>query len=204
MLALVALAAAALGARWAARDRFSVRHTAAVFSRVDGARYRVHGAGPEAAAASDTLATLNGRAVAVLRRLRDTYVRGAAGTFRQRRAAARLLARYDPDSLAENSPRDPSGDTSYTINKGELIALCLRERAEGAPLHDIDVLTFVALHEMAHLATDAVDHPAEFWATFRFLLEEAEAAGVYTSPDFAARPRAYCGLSINYNPRWDN
>ena len=56
---------------------------------------------------------------------------------------------------------------------------------------------------MSHIAIDAVDHPPEFWATFRFLLEEAEAAGLYWSPDFARAPQRYCGVDVDYNPRWD-
>jgi hypothetical protein len=126
-------------------------------------------------------------------------------------AAARMLARYDPDSLVENSPRDPSGDTSYCIDKGAVLALCLRERdpaESGDPavhdFHDLDTLTFVALHELAHMAVDELDHTPGFWAAFRFVLEVAESEGVYTSPDFEAAPRRYCGMTIDYSPRWDD
>jgi hypothetical protein len=191
-------------------DHFTIRQTRPVLSSVDGVRYRVHEAhtGPERAA--DTLARLNRRVVELMRALRARYVRGADGTPAERAAAARLLARYNPDNLVENSPRDPTGDTAYTMDKGAVIALCLRERdpaAGGDPLaydiHDLGTLTFVTLHEMAHIAINEIDHPAVFWSAFRFLLEEAERAGIYRSPDFAASPRDYCGVHINYNPRMD-
>ena len=144
---------------------------------------------------------------------RERLPRRRCGAARPERrdAVARLLARYNPDNLAENSPKDPSGDTSYTIDKGAIVAICLRERdpaASGDPaaydIHDLDTLTFVTLHEMAHIAIEDVDHPKRFWSAFRFLLEEAEEGGVYRSPDFAAAPRYYCGVTIDYNPRYDS
>jgi len=194
-------------------DRFTIEQTSEFVSRVDGMRYRVHGghAGPQRAA--DALAALNGRVIDLMRYLRGRYLRGgAAGDLypERREAVRRLLERYNPDNLAENSPKDPSGDTSYTLDKGAIVAICLRERdpaASGDPavhdIHDLDTLTFVTLHEMAHIAIDDVDHPPRFWSAFRFLLEEAEAAGIYASPDYARAPRQYCGVKIDYNPRRD-
>lgn len=194
-------------------DRFTIEHTRPVTSHVDGLRYRVHEAhagrnGPDKAA--DTLATINGRLIDVMRYLRDKYLRGPDGAAypARRAAAARLLARYNPDNLAENSPRDPSGDTAYSQNKGAVVALCIRERGAAdptaPPIHDLRTLMFVALHEMSHIAIDAVDHPKEFWQTFRFLLESAEEAGIYHSPDFAQEPKVYCGVKVDYNPRFDS
>jgi len=193
-------------------DHFTIEHTRPVVSHVDGMSYRVHEGhvGPDKAA--DTLAIINGRVIDVMRHLRARYTRGSDGDAypARREAVARLLARYNPDNLAENSPKDPSGDTSYTLDKGAVVALCLRERDPttiGDPrvhdIHDLDTLMFVTLHEMGHIAIDDIDHPPRFWSAFRFLLEAAEEAGVYTSADYAARPRSYCGVRIDYNPRYD-
>ena len=112
-------------------------------------------------------------------------------------AVMKLLARYNPGSLVENSPHNPEGETSYALDKGREIAMCLRDKNSGE-LHDLDTLTFVALHEITHIAIDAADHPAEFWDTFRKILIAAEP--IYISPDFAASPQPYCGLMIDYNP----
>lgn len=212
--AVVILAAYYGGRALASRDRFTVQATSPVVSSLDGRAYRVHGSltgagnGPDRAA--DTLAALNGRIIALLRHLRARYVRGKSGGADRRAAVARLLARYNPDNLTENSPKDPSGDTSYSLNKGALVALCIRERdpaESGDPLvhdiHEMSTLTFVSIHEMAHLAIDEFDHPRKFWSAFRFLLEEAADAGIYVSPDFAASPRSYCGMRIDYNPAYD-
>lgn len=193
-------------------DHFTIEQTHEVVSHIDGLNYRVHGshAGPQQAA--DTLATLNGRIIDLMRYFRGRYLRGADGDLypERREAVRRLLERYNPDNLAENSPKDPSGDTSYTLDKGAIVAICLRERdpaASGDPhahdIHDLDTLTFVTLHEMTHIAIDDIDHPPRFWSAFRFILEGAEDAGVYTSPQYAQAPRQYCGVNIDYNPRFD-
>jgi hypothetical protein len=210
---LAAIAAYRLGRRALGLDRFAIGRTRPVVSRVDGLRYRVHEGHAGPGRAADVMAEINARIIGVMRYLRNRYVHGPDGLAHpaRRAAAERLLARYNPEHLAENSPRDPSGDTSYTLDKGALVALCLRERdprASGDPrvhdFHDLDTLTFVALHEMAHIAIDDVDHPKRFWQAFRFILESAEAAGVFTSTDYARHPRTYCGIPVDYNPRFDS
>lgn len=194
-------------------DHFTIEHTRPVLSQVDGVKYRVHEDHNGAQRAADMLARLNAKTVDLMRALRARYVRGPDGdAFPERREAVEhLLSRYNPDNLAENSPKDPSGDTSYTLDKGAVVAICLRRRGPsptGDPraddIHDLDTLFFVTLHEMAHIAIDDIDHPKRFWSAFRFLLEAAEEAGVYQSPDFARAPRSYCGVTIDYNPRFDS
>lgn len=199
-----------------ARARFTISRTRPRVSRVDGGAYRVHEEHAEPDRAADRLAALNGRVIELLRHLRskDWFPRINSGAEaekmrRRREAARRLLANYSPDALAENSPRDPSRDTSYVVDKGVLVAVCLRDRDDpAAPLHDLETLTFVTLHEMAHIALAPDpgardDHPPVFWAAFRWLLEEAEEARIFVSPDYARSPRRYCGVTINYSPRWD-
>ena len=141
-----------------------------------------------------------------MRHLRDKYLRGPlAGRAPPARAQAvrRLLARYNPDNLAENSPRDPEGDTSYTVDKGGVLALCLRERAGSDALHDLETLTFVTFHELAHIAIEEVDHPPRFWQAFKFLLAEGAEAGLLAGVDYGRRPVKYCGLAVDYNPLYD-
>ncbi len=205
VLAIIAAAAAGYGARYLyLKMRFSV-HNANTVVAADGQAYRVHAAA-DSAEAAHTLAEINHRLTAVMRAVRAEY-RGAIGPRGE--ATRRLLASYDPSVLVENSPKDPSGDTSYVIDKGARMALCLRDKdPRSGRLHDINVLTFVALHELAHVAAPddplAADpeHPPVFWATFKWLLAEAEALG-YHSPRFAERPQVYCGKKVEYNPLHD-
>ena len=72
--------------------------------------------------------------------------------YARRAAVELLLARYNQDNLAENSPRDPTGDTAYSLNKGAIVAICLRDRTRPDSIHDIEILTFVTLHDMPHIA----------------------------------------------------
>jgi hypothetical protein len=190
-------------------DRFTIEQTRPLTSQVDGLRYRVHEGHAGSQRAADTLATLNARVIDLLRSLRARYARGPAGAAHpaRREAVARLLARYNPDHLAENSPENPLGESSYVEGKGNVVALCLRTRGSAGDedgIHDLSILFFVTLHEMGHVATDEIGHPPRFWSTFRFLLEEAELAGLYASPDFAAMPAEYCGVRVDFNPRWDS
>mgnify|MGYP000978029137 FL=1 len=40
--------------------------------------------------------------------------------------------------------------TSFSVNKGEELSICLNSRKTGE-LHDINLLMYVIIHEMAHL-----------------------------------------------------
>ena len=118
-------------------------------------------------------------------------------------AVTKILQRYNPDNLVENSPKDKE-DTSYTLNKGSTIAFCLREKGKNNTLHDINTLIFVAVHELAHIAIDDNEHPPKFWKMFKLLLQEAEEGNIYKSQDYKKNPVNYCGMQVNYNPLYDN
>lgn len=110
--------------------------------------------------------------------------------------------RSDPARFIEATP--DSEHTSYSVNKGESIHMCLRQR-EGIneSLVDQNVMTFVALHELAHVCTESIGHGPDFWNNFGWLLKEAEAAELYKYTDFQAHPVSYCGVYITDSPRYD-
>jgi hypothetical protein len=82
--------------------------------------------------------------------------------------------------------------------------MCLRQRdGPDESLVDENVMTFVALHEMAHVCTESVGHGPDFWNNFGWLLKEAEAIGIYKYTDFSAHPVGYCGVYITDSPRYD-
>ncbi len=212
VLLIVVVVGSAAYERWRRGDRFTLDQTREVRAASDGLPYRVHTAHGGAEAAAETMAELNRRAVEVLRHLRRKYAQGPGGEAFPARAhaARRLLGLYNPDNLAENSPRDPEGDTSYTIDKGAILALCLREKDPAGgrhpldhEIHDLETLTFVTLHELTHIAIEDVDHPPRFWQAFRFVLEEAVEAGVLRGVDYRRSPTVYCGMTIDYNPLYD-
>ena len=191
------------------KDKFSLRDAREVQSSIDGLKYKVHLTHGEAARAADVMAILNARSIRLLAHLKKKY--GEPGRYPERHAATkRLLARYNPDHLAENSPRDPDGDTSYTINKGHIVALCLREKdpsRTGLPgvhdFHNFETLTFVTFHELAHIAVAATGHPPEFWQAFKFLIQDAIEAGILKGVNYSEHSEMYCGMNINYTPLFD-
>lgn len=99
----------------------------------------------------------------------------------------------------EESP-DEKDTTSYTINKGDLMALCLRKQQDGRPFHDENTLLFVIIHEMSHIASISEGHNQEFIDNFRFLLHEATLLGYYTPVNYRNSPITYCGLKVTNNP----
>jgi hypothetical protein len=108
----------------------------------------------------------------------------------------------NPERFSEATP--DAEHTSYSVNKGEKVHLCLRQR-EGSneSLVDENVMVFVAIHEMAHIVTPSVGHEPEFWNNFAWLLKQAEANDIYSYQNFKAHPVSYCGLQITDSPSYD-
>ena len=113
----------------------------------------------------------------------------------------RLVEGFNPKKISETLPT--SELTAYSENKGEKLAFCLNTTKEGNRLIDLSTLTFVALHELSHIMTESVGHKQEFWQNFKFLLENAKAAGIYNPVDYKKNPKEYCGMKINDNPYYD-
>jgi|TARA_B110001450_G_scaffold212532_1_gene204538 hypothetical protein len=107
----------------------------------------------------------------------------------------RLAKNYRENSLKEGV--DDPRYTSYSINKGEEIVLCLRNKNI---LMDINTMMFVVLHELSHLASESIGHTDEFWTNFRWILEESINIGIYTHQEFSKKPIEYCGMSITSSP----
>ena len=98
----------------------------------------------------------------------------------------------------EEAPNDDG--SSYTINKGDLVALCLRHKQEGHPFHDYNTLLFVIIHEMAHIASISEGHNSEFITNFKWLLKEAKIFGYYEPVNYQTSPMTYCGVKVTNNP----
>ena len=118
-----------------------------------------------------------------------------------------LKDQYQIDNIYEISPLNPSGSTSYTENKGEKLVLCLRDKkpnAEGQhEFHDINTLMFVVLHELTHIMNDRWGHKMQYWKLFKFVLKNADEAGIYNPVNYREQPITYCGMNITYNPFHD-
>jgi len=113
----------------------------------------------------------------------------------------RLVEGFNPKKICETLPT--SELTAYSENKGEKLAFCLNKSKNGTKLIDINTLTFVSLHELSHIATKSVGHNQEFWQNFKWILESAKEAGIYSPIDYKKYPEEYCGMTINDNPYYD-
>jgi len=110
----------------------------------------------------------------------------------------RLIRKFNPDRISESLRG--SKYTSYSINKGEKIVLCLRSKDMSQRLTDINTLMFVTLHELAHIMTISIGHTKEFWSNFKFILKIAVQLGVYDNVDYSKSPQPYCGIEVNDSP----
>ena len=107
----------------------------------------------------------------------------------------RLKENFKPDNIREGI--DDPKYTSYSINKGEQIVLCLRTNNK---LMDINTMMFVVLHELAHICTISIGHTKEFWTNFKWILEESINIGIYKKQDFKLNNVEYCGMTITGSP----
>lgn len=109
----------------------------------------------------------------------------------------RLKKRYKPSALCELV--DKSVYTAYNINKGEEIAICIRDK-NNVIIEDMNSCMFIIIHELAHIMTITEQHTPEFWDNMRKLLEKAEECNVYTPIDYSKNPTYYCNQTIQETP----
>ena len=110
----------------------------------------------------------------------------------------RMINNFNPDNLSESTHDNKY--TSYSVNKGEKIVFCLRSKDEKQKLVDLNIMMFVALHELAHTMTKSVGHTPEFWNNFRILLRNARKLGIYKRVNYNEKPVEYCGTKITDDP----
>jgi predicted metal-dependent hydrolase len=102
----------------------------------------------------------------------------------------------DRTLIYENDPK--SDLTSFSVNKGEEIAFCLKSKKTG-DIHDVNLIMYVALHEMAHIACPEIGHGELFKKIFKFLTEQAIELGIYKYDDYDSKPVEYCGMMLSSN-----
>jgi hypothetical protein len=92
---------------------------------------------------------------------------------------------------------DPSSQlTSYSVNKGEELSFCLKSKKTNQ-LHDLNLLMYVAIHEMAHVACPEIGHGKLFQKIFKKLAEEAVKINIYKKVNYSDNPVEYCGMILS-------
>ncbi len=166
-----------------------------VKSKVDGNYYRVRDL-PDKQQAADLMAKVYQK---ILR-----FYNYLVATFPDKPQIIQLKQNFKPDPKRLSEATPDADHTSYSINKGEAVHLCLRQRSgPDESLVNENIMFFVALHEMGHMITKSIGHEPEFWNNFGWLLKQAEEQGYYRYQNFAAQPVSYCGVRITDEPKYD-
>ena len=110
----------------------------------------------------------------------------------------RMNKKFNADNISESG--QSSQYTSYSVNKGEKIVFCIRQKDENQSFVDLNTMTFVAIHELAHVMSKSVGHTDEFWKNFKLLLQEAINIGIYDKENYSQSPKDYCGIKVTDSP----
>lgn len=112
----------------------------------------------------------------------------------------RLKERAHLVVMSENNGKGK--DTSYSVNKGDELVICLRSKIDYDKFHDINIIEYVVLHEISHIASPVYEenhnnHGPIFKKTFAFIANVAIETGYYKKINFKENPEEYCGITIN-------
>ena len=109
----------------------------------------------------------------------------------------RIDDKIDKMNLYENIDYK-SDTTSYTINKGQEMAVCLRSKNDKK-IHDINEIMYVIIHEISHIACPELGHTKLFLKINKYFLQKSIEAQIYIYDDYAKNPIEYCGIEIDNN-----
>jgi hypothetical protein len=157
-----------------------------IISKIDNRNYEVQ-IKDDSNEAADLIANVREKLITLVNHMYKTYPSNDK--------VIRLKKNFNPDVIKEGI--DNPNYTSYTVNKGEEIILCLRTDGK---LVDINILTFVCIHELSHIGNETIGHDEPFWDFFKELLIEAINIGVYIKYDYKNNPIKYCGMNITDSP----
>lgn len=111
-----------------------------------------------------------------------------------------IIDKYKKENMIENSTNDTTL-TSFVTDKGKLFAICTRLSSGTGRHHDLELLKFIALHELSHIANSlpgTENHGDEFWKTFKLIHKEALENGLCTNIRTKSGTITYCnGLVLN-------
>jgi len=170
-------------------DAFNLK---CIVSDVDGNKYCVRERA-KLQLAADLLARVTNKLKQLVKYMGETYP--------ERENVKRLVKGFNPKKINEILPT--SSYTAYSENKGEKLAFCTTTTKKGDKLIDDNTLTFVGIHEIAHIMTKSIGHTKEFWQNMKYLLKNAAKMGIYTPIDYKRKPKEYCGMKITDNPYYD-
>lgn len=136
--------------------------------------------------------------LALLRTKLEKICKAMKNKYPDDKDVERMNERFNPDNITETAKNNQY--TSYSVNKGEKVVFCIRQKDDAESIVDENTLTFVAIHELAHIMTVSVGHTKEFWDNFKKLLQEAVELKIYIKEDYNNNPKEYCGIKVSDSP----
>jgi hypothetical protein len=158
-------------------------------STVDNQEYFVRNVDDKSIAAN-TLATIKNNIKKLV-----LYLKNNISQYEKEKEYINNLVKRTKQINIMETPEDEK-NTSYTINKGEKIFICLRSKLLSE-IHDINTIMYVVIHELAHVACPEYGHTPLFKKIFIFLLNVSHKINIYTPIDYRKNPQDYCGMTIN-------
>jgi hypothetical protein len=159
-----------------------------VKSEIDNLEYKVRNLNDKTAAAN-TLSVIRSNLMRLVNYLEEKYP--------EKENVELLVKRFNPNNISEGT--SDKTQTSLTVDKGKQIIFCLRSRKAETEnqIHNINILMYVAIHELAHIMSKSTHHTPEFMDNFFFLLKEASKIGIYNTEILEGGKQEYCGLEID-------
>ena len=165
-----------------AAGRFSLKDDRVLVEAYDGRHYLVRDI-PQKAETANMMAKMNEKVNILFKNLREGNEKAVM--------VARLTSRFRPEVLSEG--RLEKKLTSYTVNKGEKLVMCMRKRDGTDALFPENVLFSVLLHELAHIASLSEGHGKEFQENLAFLTGKAQKLGLQRKEQVNLD---YCGIPL--------
>ncbi len=85
--------------------------------------------------------------------------------------------------------------TSYSVNKGEELVFCIRDR-KRYKIQPINEILYVAIHEIGHIGSPEVGHTKLFHDINIYLLKKAIKYKLYNYIDYNINNKEYCGMIL--------
>ena len=154
-------------------------------STIDGKSYKVQD-GPDMQIRVDSLAILNDKLNTIVNNLKNSNSNSYA--------VQKLIKNWDRGVTIKEIGKMET-DAAYVINK-QYMSFCLRDIN-----NNMNLLTYVGIHELSHIMSDEIGHGKEFVKNFEFLLNYAKTLKYQGEPLYiplnqTKTPDNYCGVSL--------
>lgn len=117
----------------------------------------------------------------------------------------RLINNWDK-GITIKETGNMEADAAYVINK-QYMSICLKDFVKTINLENLNLLTYVGIHELAHIMSNEIGHGDEFKSNFKFLLDYSKKINykdpilnktilLYIPLNTINTPNNYCGVSI--------